>query len=453
MTLKDTLFALLTRQNNAPSSDLERLGDRFIAPMGFGFARLKFASITKNNRIFTYDVPYDVDIIDSRIKHLRFLIARAIGILLSPLAIIGFVIKLVALINSRQMRNIYLLWEKPAEIEFNYLLFRDEEEKQKARIYNNENILKAAIHAEKASLLLDDIATRPEKWLIHYIETGFVSGYGGFGNTNMSLTPQINECVCRNSGNFNRFLNQRRQNIEKRLTQDLSKNMVKDRLSYLSLGANGFLQELMIARILFKKKVKVDMHLVDPEFKIISTDRTAVLQVNHANADLPPINKSQLMVDFISSAAKEKDLDVTISFYRCIDDVPSDQGFDIVTAIDYDDLWNSETNSYNDVRAVQSRLNPNGHLYLAYKKQNFVYTLQGCIDPANEDPLNLTKEDTQNDFLSRSTMDFRKGKTKSPIWGELKRSNSWPFLFTNKKDEEKVDNNTYTNSETININL
>lgn len=375
-----SLLALLTRQNNNPTSIFERVGDYFITPLAIGFSFLKFNAIKQGNRIFSYEIPRDFLILNSRAKYVGLVGLRMLGILLSPLAIVGFTIKLLGLVHSKSTRKIYFNWVKPASIEYENLFFAKNDEKQIARMYNNKSIIEEAIATGKASLLLQDIYNHPRTWLIHYVEDGFIPGYSGFGNTDMSLTPDIKECVCCNSGHFNRFINHRRQNIEAKIAQYLSEFNSVNSLSYLSLGANGFLQELMIISRILAKKLNANIHLVDPTFGNITSDRTSVYKTDYSQGRISSINESQLMVDFVRAAAKEEGIEINFQFYKTIDDVPAHRRFDMITAIDFDDIFNTDKHGFKDVCEAQSRLRFGGRLYLSYDKHDFVYNQSRCID-------------------------------------------------------------------------
>lgn len=385
--MMQSLLALATRRNIKPTSLMERIGDYFIAPLSYGFAQLKFDVIIKDNRKFAYDVPYDLHRADTTLKINGYYALRFLGMLLSPVAILGFAIKLVALLCSKRMRNIYLNWQTPAKIEFPYLLFNNQDEKQRAKMYNNINIMEAAIIESRASLLLEDIASQPKKWLIHYVQDGFTPGYGGYGETSMNLTPDIEECVCCNSGHFNRFNNQRRQTMEKRVAAALTARASMAPLSYLSCGAAGLLQELMMATILLSKGCDATMHLVDPLFWNISDDRTAFYSNDGKN-------KTKLLVDLLHAAAEEKGCNINLLFYSSIDQVPKDCRLDVITAIDFDDMFDDRKKGVDTLVEAQSRLKSGGRLYVSYNQHDLIYNQSGCIFSNQSSVLTLKKQET-----------------------------------------------------------
>lgn len=361
------ISAFLFRRNNKPSSLLEAIGDWLITPLAYFLLVPKFTVVEHRGAQFFYENPYDHPYINSVPG---FYIAKVLSFLLLPFALIGYLVKLSALLFSREMRTVYSNWQTPDPIEFKYMVFNTNEDKLKAKLYNNLSIMNAAIKTGCASLLMADIVKNYRQWLVHLKSDDFRPGFDGWGHEDISFIPYVKECVC---CNFDRFKTERRQTIEKRMIDDLTARTSKGQMiTYMSLGADGFLQELMNIYSLLSQGFNVNAFLVDCNF--------------HA-ADKPKLIKGYTdFLNFLQAIAKEKDLELRIQILKDLATFPTETKLDIVSAIDFD----RPSANHSILCKAAQQLKPDGRLYLSYDMIDSIYSKEVCIQSNCSEPLVLS---------------------------------------------------------------
>jgi hypothetical protein len=368
------ISAFFFRRNNKPSSLLEAIGDWLITPLAYFLLIPSFTTVENNGARFFYETAYDHPYINSVEG---FHIARILSFLLLPFALIGVLVKLSALVFSREMRTIYSNWQIPDPIEYKYMVFKSNEDKLKAELYNNLSIMNAAIETGHASLLMADIVKNYHQWLVHLKSDDFRPGFDGFGHADMSFIPYVSECVC---CNFNRLQTERRQKMEKEMMDDLTARAFKDQtVTYMSLGAYGFLQELINIYLLLAQGLHVTAFLVDKNFHL---------------ADQPERIKGYTdFLKFLQAVAKEKGLKLHIQLLRDLTTFPTETKLDIVSAIDFDRP--SIEPSLSILSKAAQQLKPSGRLYLSYDVEDSIYNNEKtCIKSNSPHPLMLTAPKT-----------------------------------------------------------
>ncbi len=76
--------------------------------------------------------------------------------------------------------------------------------------------------------------------------------------------------------------------------------------------------------------------------------------------------------------AKELGQTVHLQFFNDLSTFNIDQKFDVISAIDFDDLFGRH-NGYTAVCEAYTHLKEGGRLYLSYDTKNFIYDNAGCI--------------------------------------------------------------------------
>ncbi len=364
--------ALLTERNLRPSSKLERVGDWFISPLAHFIGKNKFHVIKNGINKFAYRYAEEYKYISA---DNYFSASFYIAILFSPFALLGFAIKLPALATSNEMRDIYFDWIQPISGEYTYIAHGKQQERFLAQIWNNQSVIDGAIKSSCANLLMNDILKNPKQWFIRYQDDSFTKGYWGFGSAFMTLSPYITECVCRNSGNFDRHLTQRRQNVEKKLSDYVQTLNHSRHLTYMALGADGLLQELNNIYIFLSQGFDVECFLIDPAFENISLDKTSA-------------KNTENFINLINAISRETNHRIHIQFLNNINEVPAGKKIDVISIIDFDDI----KEHYDDVCKAYTYLRNGGRLYLSFDKYDFVYDEKQCIESSNNRMLPLVIE-------------------------------------------------------------
>lgn len=248
------------------------------------------------------------------------------------------------------------------------------------KILSNQRMIKDSIDKRCAYLLMQKIAEKPRKWLVYNKNDELMP---------LLLAPGIHECVCSGKeGQFNRYINDRRQKIEEKLAKDLKQHFIKkEKIIYLSLGAAGLFQELMNAYLILSNGINLDMVLVDTVFKDPSAAKINI----------------KLFIDFVTSMAKERSLTVNIQFLESVKDIQSGLQFDIISAVDFEPILYDEM-TYHQTSKTYSYLNKDGRFYLSYDIYDFVYDAERCIASNSEKPLLLRKSHPETDMISKMSL-------------------------------------------------
>ncbi|MBA2651025.1 MAG: hypothetical protein H0U73_01950 [Tatlockia sp.] len=230
-------------------------------------------------------------------------------------------------------------------------------------------IIELLTSAHKHSLLrpiFEDFIAEPKSWLIPIEDV--------VTHKQTLLLPYLEECACTDGNAFNRYKNDRREQIENSIIQFAQNRFNKTSpttINYLSLGSGYLLQDFFIIVKLMLEGYSVVVSLVDP---IYSKSVRA--------------NQALKQFEFLMLAATEMNLSVTIRSFPNIEEfnrsVNTPQ--DLVTAIDFDDIYGA----FNDLMLAQESLHSKGRMFLACKDENYIFSKDKCIQsPALDNNANI----------------------------------------------------------------
>ncbi len=189
--------------------------------------------------------------------------------------------------------------------------------------------------------------------LIYRFNTGF--------HIENKLMPHLSECGCVNSSlAFDRTKNQRRQNIEKYLVNQIEKRFTDKsiQLHYLSLGCGGLLQDLIILnKLMIKGYCQFKISLVDEKTKPKALEQF----------------KRMLELALPSSTIEINHYSNTHDYFKENVNLP----IDIACALDFVCLL--EKNALNAVISLQKCLSDDGILFYAYGDFELCFSQQKLI--------------------------------------------------------------------------
>ena len=185
------------------------------------------------------------------------------------------------------------------------------------------------------------------------------SGVSGGGYINLYFFL-FYECLCPDTGRFNRFINNRRQQIEDTVVTDLQTYMsFSDTIRYLSLGAGGLLQDLFILiKLINAGYTSFEIFLVEPELDE---------QVKN------------VFIHVLTFVTQEKNLTIAIGDYASMEafkQVHPNQEIDLLLGIDCGDFMSS----LDAIVEAHQSLSEKGRFYLSFGETNYIFNQQGCYD-------------------------------------------------------------------------
>ncbi len=308
---------LLHYTNHNPSSALESAGDYLI---DFSFSkRERFTVIRKHNS--HEKMAFLINPL------LQRSILKIVAMAMLPLAMIGLLLKSIALLTDQEMRDLYLNM-KVALINYN--------EENLGR----EKIFKIAEEKNLLAPLLDDVAKNRFDYLLK-------------NDYKIELFRFLEECACENDY-FNCFINNRRSDLENRLTQQALERFPdkSKQIRYVSLGSGNLLQDLFQIYSLLQKGYKnIDIILIDP--------------CNKDNKDA-----LRLFSSCIQAKARELDVQLNIHPYNSYQDynkANQQEKIDILVAVDFEVL----DVHIDDVVNAHAQLSDQGFFHLSFFAQDF----------------------------------------------------------------------------------
>lgn len=337
-------------------SNFEVMGDWLLSPARKLFGGGNVVYLKNSNSSLRFVKPEKVLSVPKRspIIELAIKISSIAGLILLPL---GLLFKSIALASNAKTREIFLDWKKPYLSSSNL-----PHDKLISELY--EECVRKGLTKE----LYFEIVSNPT----NYLE--FVSL---FHSENVFSPLKFSECACSNTGEFNRLLNNRRNNIEDKIVKDMLKAKVaKKPLNLLSLGSGNLLQDWILIGKLIKSGVKeINYTLVEP--------------------NLDP----KLLEEFIKFFKDLEDCNIKIENYKYLKEFQENQNppikQDAVLAIDFDEL--AENDNWAHVNQARSLLSDQGNLYLSFGGDDISINQQSNQDfYARKGPANLISSDFAN---------------------------------------------------------
>lgn len=285
--------AFFLTSNAQPHSIIESSGDLLLKPLEIICDRSMTFRSAKKSYSYTH----------VNLESGIYLLAKKVILVVClPLAILGVIIKTCSLLNSKT-RDHYLNWMTSLQV----------------------------IES------MDAILNNSQEYIIPSYANGDVFN---------AIYP-FRECACcSQSGNFNRLLNQRRQNVESRLLDETIKNYPPSEtpiLRYLSLGSGDLLPDMIaIGKLIKAGYKKIEVSLVDPVYKWKSF-----------------VQHHDLFKAVMQTYAQSKNAQVSINAYP---NLPDKHKVHAVFAIDFDDI----SNACQAIVDTQKMLDKNGCLFLSY---------------------------------------------------------------------------------------
>ncbi|MCH9624931.1 MAG: hypothetical protein S4CHLAM123_00930 [Chlamydiales bacterium] len=185
-----------------------------------------------------------------------------------------------------------------------------------------------------------------------------------FGGHTVNLFPRLQECSCCNSGNFNRFHNTRRQDLESKMVSDVAEHFpaeTTNQIRYLGFGVGGLLQDYInVGKLMRAGYRQIDVVLVDPEFR--------------GDVDQSK-QESRNQFRFLEHAAQELEISLTISYHSSVNELGG--AFHIISAIDFDHFMKA---AFSDAVQVQNRLVEGGRYYLAFDVHDLIFNHAGLVE-------------------------------------------------------------------------
>lgn len=247
-------------------------------------------------------------------------------------------------------------------------------------------ILEKLEDAELARIVRETV-NEPKRFLQTEVEGSWISFLG------------FKECNCSTSSNFDRRLSNRRQELENAIVSHFQKNYhTSDRISLYGFGSGGLLQDYIILGKLFQAGfTNIEIDLIDPGYGSERTERGI----------------------FFLELFRRIAPGIQIQFYGNIQDVPSGKTYDVVTAIDCDDLGGDEDDTlgglevWEDLLKVKTMLRPMGRLYLGFDLEDVIWQENGKIIPMEHQKgkchafyHDMKKRPFSNDSVSITVQDY-----------------------------------------------
>lgn len=367
------IIAFSSYKNKYPNSLFEQVGDAFLTPISTLCGRNSFV-VLKNDKTgnrFIYTAT------NNSKSSLRVVVELIISMVTVPFTLVGIMFKGLSLITSKETRDIYINWQNPLKAQFNnpdkildnYFWDGRRIVGLAQRGANFVNLSTNAIEKGCASQLLDELLRHPREYLV---ET-----YDEVLGDQVWLPPSLNECSCVNSGNFNRFKNRRRLDLEKQLISDAIKSFPPSesiRLNYVGFGAGKLLQDFInIAKLMKAGYKDINVTLIDP---ILKSESAKV------KSDKQALNPAVEQFNFLLKAAEQKGIKLQINQFKNITEYrkkfPKEKAH-IISAIDFDDY----DKAFNDIILCHQILHTNGKFYLSYSLHDFCFGSTQCISNKN----------------------------------------------------------------------
>ncbi|MCH9610126.1 MAG: hypothetical protein S4CHLAM81_02120 [Chlamydiales bacterium] len=209
------------------------------------------------------------------------------------------------------------------------------------------------IERGKAAQHLFEFLDDPKQYLI--------LSYGMMDGSYVTLPPLIRECACVNSGNFNRFMTDRRTQLETSLLQNVVTNFPPEssEIRYLGFGAGELLQDFInVGNLMRAGYKKIEVVLVDPALKLVANDDEM---------------RDQDQFEFLFAVAHELGIKFSVEYHHSYRNTSGK--FHIIAAIDHDYFLST---AFEDSVAVHSLLKPNGRYYLAFDRYDLIFDHIGC---------------------------------------------------------------------------
>lgn len=168
------------------------------------------------------------------------------------------------------------------------------------------------------------------------------------------------ECSCPEGDCFNRFMNTRRQKIENRIVADLTtRDVPKDKpLTYLSLGAGGYLQDLFIlTKLILAGYRTIQVFLVDPTFY-----ETLFPQFE----------------DVLSSLSEAPGISITVEHHLSVSvfhEQHPEVNIDLLLAIDFGDFMEA----LDALVLSHQQLSDNGRFFLSMGEADYIFDRKTCL--------------------------------------------------------------------------
>lgn len=263
--------------------------------------------------------------VDQFLSYLKKIIHIA-SLIIVPL---GMALKLIAFYSSNKVRESFKDWA-PLEL--------TTKNETTIRTLFNQCLTNGLIKE-----LYEDICSRPLQYAHFKISAD--------GDKIFNFYPlEFSECAC-NRGTFNRVLNSRRADIEKAILSDIKADCpITSSISLLSLGSGGLFQDFIIIGKLIQEGYKaISLTLVDPEID----DK-----------------KVESLKNFLGNF---NDVKIDIYSYKNVHQIPQEERFNAIYAIDYDQFENTNIKDSIDIIANLKQLDSNGNLYLCYAENDYVW--------------------------------------------------------------------------------
>ncbi len=394
------IAAFTSYKNKYPNSFFEEVGDALLTPIPTLCQRNSYV-VLKNEEtgarcIYTYTN-------DSK-SSWRVAAEVVASVATLPLALVGMVFKGLSLVTSPETRDIYTNWQTPLQPQFgNPDKIQDNEIngnglKQRAR--NLTKLTEFAVAKGCAPQLLHELIHHPQEYM--------VATYDNISGDHVWLPPYLNECACVNSGNFNRFKNQRRTNLETQLVTDAVESFPPSehfKLNYIGFGAGELLQDFInVGKLIEAGYSDLNIILIDPKLKEEIVDVK-----NGERISNPTLEQFK----FLLEVAKQKGIKFQIQVFKNITEYRHafpDEKAHCISAIDFDDYQKA----FNDVTLCHQVLHDKGKFYLSYGIHDLCFTSTQCIrnsQHGEQDPLYLSIfDDFQNDVRLLSQKLSQKGQ-------------------------------------------
>jgi hypothetical protein len=357
------LAGLALYKNKYPTSWLETVGDTLLTPLPTLLRHRPFVAI-KNELTGRQCLYTPANTSKSR---LRVVGEIAASVATLPIALAGLALKAINLGCSKEARELYLHGEPPLQPPFKnpkpVNLFHPEGIRQRA-----VNLREMALFATKKGCSLPFLRELIE----HFSDYGIYTHDGGLDGDHVILPPYLSECACLNSGNFNRFKNRRRTEIEDQMVQDAiaAFHPAQSSIRYVGLGVGGLLQDFInIGKLMLVGYKDIDVALIDPSLK---PRKLGDPPREHYNAKL------LAQFQFLSKVAEQEGIRLWICTYPTVADYQQanpEAKVQIISAIDFEDF----DSAFADLLSCHHLLAPEGKMYLSWGLEDLCFGANSCL--------------------------------------------------------------------------
>lgn len=355
-------LSYLTHTTNEENTIFDTFGRYLLTPLTtlFNTRKIIILQNSRANEIACYALPhirkqYDSNKTFNRVK-LRILITKIISFLTLPLSIIGIISKGISLYLSVKNRKILASWKQlyqPPSASSplsDRLLFA---------VDNIDNYLVDLYRTAMSKNLLPDLI---EKIAENPTDYCFGNYLGGCDNT--ICLPPFYECGCLGY-TFDRLHNTRRHDLEQKLITVAWSRFpptTTQKISYLSLGAGGMLQDFINLGHLTKMGYQdISIRLVDRAFK----SNESLLKVFNT------------FLDIFTHLSEQKRISISIQGFSSVKQyisINKDETLQLISAVDLEDFY---SDTIDDLLSLQKRLDPNGYLSLNLHDKEIIFNLNG----------------------------------------------------------------------------